>query len=91
MMLESWRVSHEFRAFIEELLGGFGPFKSSRCRWSERLRRRINFGRIAEYTLYFTVDSDNRAAFEAEGMSPFILSGPRQPRFRTDFSTMPGI
>ena len=37
----------------------------------------INFGCIAEDTLYFKVDSGNRAAFEAEGMSPFILSGPR--------------
>ena len=37
------------------------------------------FALIADDILYFKVDDGNRAAFEAEGVSPFVFLGRRKP------------
>lgn len=66
-------VSREFRDFVEELLAGFGPVQIKPMFGGAGVYADgVNFGLIAEDTLYFKADDGNRAAFEAEGMSSFV-------------------
>jgi DNA transformation protein len=66
-------VSREFRDFVRELLAGFDPVQIKPMFGGAGVYADgVNFGLIAEDTLYFKADDGNRAAFEAEGMSPFV-------------------
>ena len=69
-------VSREFRDFIEELLAGFGPVQIKRMFGGAGVYADgMMFALIADDTLYLKADDGNRAAFEAEGMSPFMYQG----------------
>jgi DNA transformation protein and related proteins len=73
-------VSLEFREFVEELLATFGPVAIKPMFGGAGVYADgINFGLIAEDTLYLKVDDGNRAAFEAEGMSPFVYAARGKP------------
>jgi DNA transformation protein len=73
-------VSREFREFVEELLAAFGPVRIKPMFGGAGVYADgINFGLIAGDTLYLKVDDGNRAAFEAEGMSPFVYQGRDKP------------
>jgi DNA transformation protein len=39
----------------------------------------LMFGLIADNVIYLKADARSRAAFEAEGLRPFIYQGPRKP------------
>jgi len=66
-------VSQEFRSHVAELLkpigaiGVRGMFGGAGIYSGDTM-----FGLIADDTLYFKVDEENRAAFAAEGSGPFV-------------------
>jgi DNA transformation protein len=73
-------VSREFRDFIEELLSGFGPVRIRPMFGGAGISADgMNFGLLVDDTLYLKVDERNRAAFEAEGMSPFTYQAKGKP------------
>jgi DNA transformation protein and related proteins len=73
-------VSREFRDFIEELLGSLAPVRIRPMFGGAGISADgMNFGLIIDDTLYLKVDDRNRAAFEAEGMSPFAYQAKGKP------------
>jgi DNA transformation protein len=73
-------VSREFRDFVEELLTGLGPVQIKPMFGGAGVYADgVNFGLIADDTLYLKVDEGNRAAFDAEGMSPFVYRARGKP------------
>lgn len=74
-------VSREFRDFIEELLAGLAPVQIKPMFGGAGISTGgINFGMIVDDALYFKTDAGNRAAFEAEGMAPFVYQARGKPR-----------
>lgn len=66
-------VSREFRDFVKDTLASFGSVQIKPMFGAAGISAEgVNFGLIAEDAVYLKVDEKNRAAFEAEGMSPFI-------------------
>ncbi len=65
-------VSPAFSTHVTDLLKGFGAFGLRRMFGGAGLfRDDLMFGLIADDTLYFKVDDENRPDFEAQGMRPF--------------------
>ena len=65
----------EFVEHVVEMLRGFGAVnaKSMFGGWGLYHQDRF-FALVAEDTLYFKVDDENRADFEAEGQGPFVFT-----------------
>ncbi len=73
-------MSNGFRAYLEEqfaplggvsiksMFGGLGVFREG-----------LMFGLVADDTLYFRIDDENRPAFESEGSEPFVYEGKGKP------------
>jgi DNA transformation protein and related proteins len=73
-------ISREFRDFVGELLAGFGPVRIKPMFGGVGVYADgVIFALIADDILHFKVDDDNRAGFEAEGMSPFVFLGRGKP------------
>ena len=60
------------------MFGGWGIYKDG-----------VMFALIAYDQLYLKVDDDNRAAFEARGLQPFIYTGKGRP-IRMSYREAPG-
>jgi DNA transformation protein and related proteins len=73
-------LSKAFRAFVEELLADFGPVRIKPMFGGAGISQDgVNFAFIVADTLYFKADDGNRAAFEAEGMTPFGYTAKGKP------------
>ena len=73
-------VSKEYKTFLEELFGGFGPVTIRNMFGGGGVYHDgVMFALIADDTLYLKADETNRADFEAEGMGPFTYTGKRKP------------
>jgi DNA transformation protein and related proteins len=73
-------VSREFRDFVKDILTGFEPVQIKPMFGGAGISAEgVNFGLIAEDAVYLKVDEKNRAAFESEGMSPFIYKRKGKP------------
>lgn len=73
-------VSKEYKAFIQEILSGFGPVTvRSMFGGAGVFLEDVMFALIAGETLYLKVDDRNRHDFEAERMGPFTYQGKNRP------------
>ena len=65
-------MTMEFVAFVKDQMAPLGPILSRRMFSGAGLYcDGVIFALILRGTLYFKVDAGNRAAYEAEGLSPF--------------------
>ena len=73
-------ISPDYRTFIVEQLAGFAPVNIRAMFGGAGVYSDgVMFGLIADETLYLKVSDDNRPAFEAEGMGPFVYEGKTKP------------
>ncbi len=83
-------VSEEYKRFVADILEGLGPvriknmFGGSGVYYGD-----LMFGLIASETLYFKVDDQNRADFEAEDMEPFHYEPPSGKKIAMSFWEIP--
>ena len=69
-------ISPEYREFVAELLAPLGPVGiRSMFGGAGVYYGGVMFGLIADETLYFKVDDDNRGDFEHAGKGPFTYEG----------------
>ena len=65
-------VSEEYRSYVLDQLGEFGPVESRRMFGGVGIYcDRVMFALIADDVLYLKVDDSNRDEFEQAGMGPF--------------------
>jgi DNA transformation protein len=71
-------MTPEYRAFIAELFGGFGPIEIRRVfNFDGLYRGETMFGLVADEQIYLKTDATNRGAFERDGSAPLhYTSGP---------------
>jgi DNA transformation protein len=62
------------------MFGGYGLYSEG-----------IMFALIADTTIYFKVDDENRADFEAQGMSPFTYDGKGKPITMSYYEIPPAV
>jgi DNA transformation protein len=62
------------------MFGGYGLYSEG-----------IMFALIADTTVYFKVDAENRADFEAQGMSPFTYDGKGKPITMSYYEIPPAV
>ena len=68
-------ASPEFSEFLKEQLAGFGPVEVKRMFGGAGLfREGLMFGLIADDVLFFKVDDENTALFEAEDLDHFTYT-----------------
>lgn len=73
-------LSREYAAFIEELLEPLGGVRVKPMFGGGGVYRHdVMFGLISAETLYLKADDTTRAAYEAEGMGPFVYEGKGKP------------
>ena len=73
-------VSAEFKTFLQDQLGLFGPIAIRRMFGGAGIfRDGLMFGLVADETLYLKVDDTNRGDFERAGMPPFTYMRKSKP------------
>jgi DNA transformation protein len=83
-------VNNEFVDFVVESLQPLGPVSARRMFGGHGIfMDRLMFGLIADDQLYLKVDDRNRAAYEAEGLQPFIYSA-KGKRIEMSYREAPG-
>jgi DNA transformation protein and related proteins len=74
-------ASPEFKQFLIEQMAGFGPVTiRSMFGGAGVLRNDLMFGLVIDDVLYLKADATSKAAFEQEGLEPFIYEGKGKPK-----------
>lgn len=83
-------VSEEFKEFTAELFGALGPIRIKNMFGGAGVYAgELFFAIIADEKLYMKVDDENRAKFEAEGLSPFVYDPSKGERGTMSYYELP--
>jgi DNA transformation protein and related proteins len=73
-------TSEAFLDFLRDALAGLGPVVVRRMFGGAGIScDGVMFALVADNTLYLKADAESRAAFEAEGLGPFVYEGRGKP------------